>query len=112
MKYKTTRKSVVENSTNIIAIGYCGADHLLRGIEPRAYTCGVYGWNFDVYEVHGLTICTGYRGMPGRNAKNLDGMSAKRARFGKTTTDRMKTGAQMSPNFLSDSVLRRDEVIA
>lgn len=72
MKYKTTRKSVVENSTNIIAVGYCGADHLLRGIEPRAYTCGMYGWNFDVYEVHGLTICTGYRGMPGRNAKNLD----------------------------------------
>ena len=72
MKYKTTRKSVVENSTNIIAVGYCGAAHLLRGIEPRAYTCGVYGWNFDIYEVHGLTICTGYRGMPGRNAKNLD----------------------------------------
>ena len=38
--------------------------------RPIAYTCGVYGWNFDVYNVYGKTICTGYRGMPGRKANN------------------------------------------
>lgn len=40
-------------------------------IPPIAYTCGVYGWNFDVFEVYGVTICTGYRNMPG---KRLDGI--------------------------------------
>lgn len=68
MKFKTTRKAVVNGSSNIIRAGYCSLATLLRNHEPVAYTCGVYGWNFDVYEVYGVTICTGYRGMPGRSA--------------------------------------------
>ena len=36
-----------------------------------AYTCGVYGWNFNVYEVYGLTICTGYRGMVGPRLEGI-----------------------------------------
>lgn len=68
MKYKTTRKAVVNGSSNIIRAGYCSLATLLTNHKPVAYTCGVYGWNFDVYEVYGVTICTGYRGMPGRSA--------------------------------------------
>jgi len=68
MKFKTTRKAVVEGSMNLVSVGYCDLDHLLMYHEPVAYTCGVYGWNFDVYKIDGLTICTGYRGMPGRTA--------------------------------------------
>ena len=68
MKFKTTRKAVVNGSVNIIRAGYCSLQTLLSNHEPVAYTCGVYGWNFDVYEVYGVTICTGYRGMPGRSA--------------------------------------------
>ena len=68
MKYKTTRKAVVNGSVNIIRAGYCSLATLLINHEPVAYTCGVYGWNFDVYDVYGVTICTGYRGMPGRSA--------------------------------------------
>lgn len=68
MKYKTTRKAVVNGSANIIRAGYCSLQTLLSNHEPVAYTCGAYGWNFDVYEVYGVTICTGYRGMPGRSA--------------------------------------------
>ena len=71
MKYKTTRKAIVNGSTNIVSVGYCDLATLLRNHSPNAYTCGVYGWNFDVYEVYGLTICTGYRGMPGRTANNV-----------------------------------------
>ena len=71
MKHKTTRKAVVNGSTNIVSVGYCDLATLLRNHSPNAYTCGVYGWNFDVYEVYGLTICTGYRGMPGRTANNV-----------------------------------------
>ena len=68
MKYKTTRKAVVNGSANIIRAGYCSLQTLLSNHEPVTYTCGSYGWDFDVYEVYGVTICTGYRGMPGRSA--------------------------------------------
>lgn len=71
MKFKTTRKAIVTGSCNIVCAGYCDLQFLLWGHSPVAYTCGVYGWNFDVYEINGLTICTGYRGMPGRRAKNI-----------------------------------------
>ena len=65
MKVKTTRKAIVNSSCNVKCAGYCDLSHLLNNHSPIAYTCGVYGWNFDVYEVYGVTICTGYRNMPG-----------------------------------------------
>lgn len=71
MKYKTTRKAIVAGSPRLVSVGYCDLQTLLRYHSPMAYTCGIYGWNFDVYEIHGLTICTGYRGMPGRTANNV-----------------------------------------
>lgn len=64
MKYKTTAKAVRSGYRTILAISYCGAQNLLSFEYPRAYTCGVYGWNFDIYDVDGVAICTGYRGMP------------------------------------------------
>ena len=72
MKYKTTRKALVNgtNANDLIRMGYCEAYYLLLNHSPIAYTCGVYGWNFDVYEVYGKTICTGYRNMCGRRANN------------------------------------------
>jgi hypothetical protein len=77
MKTKTTIKAIRNNSGKILSIGYCGAQFLLRGHEPVAYTSGIYGWNFDVYRVDGVTICTGYRGMPGRRANNVDEYESK-----------------------------------
>ena len=71
MKFKTTRKAIIANSPRLVSAGYCDLSTLLRYHSPIAYTSGVYGWNFDVYEVNGLTICTGYRGMPGRRANNV-----------------------------------------
>ena len=71
MKFKTTRKAITEGSAKIVSAGYCDLQYLLRYHEPLAYTCGVYGWNFDVYEIDGLTICTGYRNMPGKTANNI-----------------------------------------
>ena len=71
MKIKTTRKAIIAGSPRLVSVGYCDLQTLLRYRSPIAYTSGVYGWNFDVYEVHGLTICTGYRGMPGRTANNV-----------------------------------------
>ena len=31
----------------------------------------MYGWNFDVYDVYGVTICTGYRNMPGARLEGI-----------------------------------------
>ena len=71
MKFKTTRKAVVAMSNRLVYAPYAGLQFLLRYHDPVAYTAGVYGWNFDVYEIGNLTICTGYRGMPGRRANNI-----------------------------------------
>lgn len=60
MKMKWTCKQVRE--VNAIKIGYCDAWYLLRGLEPIAYTAGIYGWNEDVYYLGNNTyIATGYR---------------------------------------------------
>ena len=56
MKVKTTRKAIVNSSYNVKYAGYCDLSYLLNNHSPIAYTCGVYGWNFDVYEVYGVTI--------------------------------------------------------
>ena len=72
MKYKTTRKAIVNGCFNIKCAGYCDLQYLLQNHPPVAYTCGVYGWNFDVYDVYGVTICTGYRGMPGERLQAIE----------------------------------------
>ena len=59
-KEKWTCKKV--RQYNAISISYCEACNLLRGLEPIAYTAGIYGWNEDVYLVENNTyITTGYR---------------------------------------------------
>lgn len=72
MKYKTTRKAIVNGSVNVKCAGYNDLQHLLRNHALIAYNAGVYGWNFDVYEVYGVTICTGYRNMPGEKLMYVD----------------------------------------
>lgn len=69
MKYKTTAKALREGACNLRSAGCC--DYLLINHSPVAYTCGAYGWNFDVYDVYGLTICTGYRGMLGKRLEGI-----------------------------------------
>jgi hypothetical protein len=36
---------------------------LIHYVSADYYTCGVYGWNFDVYTFGNYAITTGYRGM-------------------------------------------------
>ena len=71
MKYLTTTKAIKNGYNNIVYAGYCDLQCLLHYVDPVAYTRGVYGWNYDVYDVNGVTICTGYRGMPGRRANKI-----------------------------------------
>ena len=68
MKIKTTRKEIKNkvSSKYLWQTGYCAMQHLLYYTSPIAYTCGVYGWNFDLYEVDGVYFTTGYRNMIGQ----------------------------------------------
>lgn len=84
MKYKTTRKEITNGYANIGRAGFCDLQHLLQNHYPVAYTCGVYGWNFDVYDVYGVAICTGYRGMPGKRLQGVEEYEQK-ARAAETT---------------------------
>lgn len=70
MKFKTTRKAVKENSGIILKVGYYDLQSLLYFRDADAYTCGVYGWNSDVYDFGKVVIVTGYR--PFGNYSNYD----------------------------------------
>lgn len=74
-KAKTTRKWVAGNYA-CVSVGYCGLQSLLRYQSPRFYTCGVYGWNCDVYTFGDWAITTGYRGM----VSHVDGLGYDRTR--------------------------------
>ena len=61
MKCRVTAREVRNNYRNIVSIGYCQAQYLLRYETPFAYSAGVYGWNCDYYDIDGMCISTGYR---------------------------------------------------
>lgn len=61
MKLKTTKKQVLQNCNNVISVSYCALQYLLSYEREFAYTCGVNGWNADIYAVNNATIVTGYR---------------------------------------------------
>lgn len=66
-KIKTTARSIKSAyaPNYLFRTGYCAIQTLFHYDEPKAYTCGTYGWNFDLYDVEGVGITTGYRGMLG-----------------------------------------------
>lgn len=67
MKFKTTAKEIKNGYYYVIPAGYCALQSLLSYKSPVAYSCGVYGWNFDLYDIDGVAIVTGYRTMPQKN---------------------------------------------
>ena len=72
MKTKTTRNFIKAGFSRIIEIGYCGAWNLLSCMEPKWYTCGIYGWNADVYLIDlDTVIVTGYRPFGNLNGNPL-----------------------------------------
>lgn len=70
-KMRTTAREMRKRAWAIVSIGYCDIQRIESYLEPRAYTCGIYGWNSDVYQMPGgynILISTGYR--PTRFAYN------------------------------------------
>lgn len=67
-KFKVTKKDIKARYNKVFNVGYCNMYYLLTGIEPRYYNCGVYGWNWDAYEIApNICIITGYRNTLGEN---------------------------------------------
>ena len=62
MKYATTKKAILSNYPNVIKVGYCSLQTLLKFHSPSAYTASkTYGWRADIYEITPNTvIVTGY----------------------------------------------------
>lgn len=61
MKLKATKKEIRSSNNIILKIGYCNAQTLLSRLEPFAYSCGIYGWDCDYYNIDNIIISTGYR---------------------------------------------------
>lgn len=61
MKTKITKKQITQSFDNVISVGYCDLQNLLRYFNERFYTTGIYGWNADVYIFDNTAIVTGYR---------------------------------------------------
>lgn len=64
-KMKTTRKQLNRCFSRIFWCGYCDLQNILHNDSPKFYNCGIYGWNYDVYDLGNIAITTGYRGMFG-----------------------------------------------
>lgn len=62
MKIKVTRNQLKNNYCNVYNIGYCDIQNITAYLNCSMYTCGVYGWNSDIYDCgNGYAISTGYR---------------------------------------------------
>lgn len=60
MKNRLTRNDIKTFNTRL-SIPYATLQSLLSYIEPIGYNSGVYGWNFDCYDIQGVLLMTGYR---------------------------------------------------
>lgn len=62
MKKFITRNDIYRRYDRVYKAGYCSLQTTLKGRTPKYYNSGVYGWNYDVYEIDPWTcIITGYR---------------------------------------------------
>jgi hypothetical protein len=61
MKFKTSKKAIMNGYSNVICVSYCGLQSLLNRKSETAYTTRREGWAADIYEITPSTaICTGY----------------------------------------------------
>ena len=60
MKFKVTKKEMINGYNKILSTGYCTMQYLLQYQNPIAYSAGVNGWSCDYYNIDGILISTGY----------------------------------------------------
>jgi len=93
MKLKATKTEIKNEYYYIISIDYCSAQCLLGGVNPFAYSTGLYGWSCDYYEVstnghNKICISTGYGPLNCQNStvdyKKLQKAEAKASKISRT----------------------------
>lgn len=74
MKTRTTRTQMYNywGKDNIVCLGYCEIQFIAPYLCETNYTCGVYGWNANIYDCESFAICTGYRPFGTYNKKLSD----------------------------------------
>ena len=60
MKLQTSKKAIKNGFKTVLSVGYCSAQNLLYFKSPFAYSCGIYGWSCDYYQINNVCISTGY----------------------------------------------------
>lgn len=60
MKIRITRNDIKTFNTRL-SIPYATLQSLLSYIKPFGYNAGIYGWNYDCYDIQGVLLVTGYR---------------------------------------------------
>ena len=60
MKYKTTKKAVMNGYYKVLSVPYCDLQHLLHYENEIAYTTRADGWGADIYQFGSTAIATGY----------------------------------------------------
>ena len=60
MKFKTTKKDVMNSYSKVIGVGYCSLQNLLNCESETAYTSRREGWAADIYDFGNTAIVTGY----------------------------------------------------
>lgn len=62
MNYQLTKRSVLDSNLYVISVGYCGIQYLLHYAQRLGYTCGIYGWNADIYQFEdNVAICSEFK---------------------------------------------------
>lgn len=72
MAAQVTKKQILNAYDKVYSIPYCMAQSILSRETPRFYTCGVYGWNADIYTFGNVAIATGYRPFGESNEKSFE----------------------------------------
>ena len=60
MKLKASKSEIKNGFNTVLSIGYCDCQYLMYYKNPFAYSCGVYGWSCDYYQIGTKCISTGY----------------------------------------------------
>ena len=80
MKPKLTKKDITNRGKKVLRVRGNTLRNLLISHEPIGYNSGMYGWNWDAYDVYNIVICTGCRNLPGvvpYGARDYDAVAKK-----------------------------------
>ena len=91
-KFRTTNREMTTEALTY-AVPYAELQNVLIFESPVAYTCGIYGWNSDIYLMKGNTYISmgyrpcGYRLKDGWIYRALDKYADKKHKQAKSTND-------------------------